>query len=278
MKRALLFLITLILSAVLLPKIALALAPDEYALQVLQKDLPQTVRWFGQIGQASSLTQAEVYSLYQSALPETQKNQQQGISVKGSLERMLLLLEGARYFEQVQKAPLEFQNKKEISLRVLQAAKDQLDRTQFGEDPQVLLEEWVALGAGMGDSAKFTATLIEVFTELQKLLAQPAKVSPEPAAVVKAETPVDSQATTEVVRSDEETAEGAAQTEKDELAKDENFEQQRFSSYMESLAPAKIAEECRSAILWKTDRAESCQKDDTVECDRNYARQCKKLQ
>ena len=280
MKRVMIFLLTLLLTALILPGIALALSPDQYALQVIQRDLPQAVRWFGEVGTAGSKTQAEVYSIYQSALPEAQKNHQQGISVKGSVERMLLLLEGSRYFEQVQRGSLDFQNKKETTMRILQGAKDQLDRTQFGEDPQVLLEEWFGAVAGMGDPAKFSADVIEVFTELQRLLSDPVMIPVT--AKVDATSADDlpntaNVASTEAVATDGDPAAVSAMVESGEKL-DQSFELQRFSSYLQSVESGSVANECQAATVWQTDRAESCTKDDPIECDRNYARSCKKLQ
>ena len=257
MKRLLLFFLILILTSLILPPgIALSLTPAQYAFQVIQRDLPQTIRWFGEVSMASSKTQAEVYSLYQSALPEAQKNRQQGISVKGSIDRMLLLLEGVRYFEQVDRGTLEFQNNKANVMRVLQGAKDHLDRARFGEDPQVLLEEWVGAVAGMENPAKFSDDVVQVFTEIQRLLSD------------------ESSASTEMVISDPEAAHEIELN----LQQDQSFELQRFSSYLQSVEVGSVTLECQSAVEWKTDRAESCTKDDPIECDRSYARQCKKLQ
>jgi hypothetical protein len=256
MKRLFVFLLTLILACLILPKIAMATSPDQYVQQVLQKDVPQGLRWIKKMARTQGLAQAEVYSLYQSVLPEAQGNQQAGISVKGSLDRMLLLLEGARYFEQVQLASDDFKNKKEAMVRVLQTIKDQTDRFQFGEDPQVLLELWP--GADVGDGEKFSADMLDVFTQLQKILTQP--------VLTVVEQKVDAEAAVEAVATNEEAAPA------------ENFEGQRFASYIESAESGKVAEECQGAKVWQTDQAESCQSDDTLECDRSYARQCKKLQ
>ncbi|WP_413288033.1 hypothetical protein [Bdellovibrio sp. HCB337] len=285
---------------------ALAAAPNDYALQVLQKDLPRSLRWFGRMNQAQNLSQVEVYELYRSTLPEAQGNQQQGISVKGSIERMLLLLEGARYFEQIQKAPVEFQNKKEITMRVLQAAKDEMDRFQFGEDPQVLLEEWRSFG--LTDFERLSADLVETFTEVQRLLNEPVMVALE--QKVDAQSPVEGadegQSAVEVVGNDVESTESlvaadkkedgtapvvaAAPTPVVEVAPAPTpeptpmnpteiaFEKQRFTSYIQSAEAGQVAGECKDARTWKTDQAESCQSDDSLECDRSYARQCKKLQ
>ncbi|HEY8269777.1 MAG TPA: hypothetical protein VIG33_02735, partial [Pseudobdellovibrionaceae bacterium] len=123
------------LVAVLFSWGALAYTPDQYAQQVVQKDLPVSLRWFGKAAQSERLSQVEIYDLYQSALPATQVNKQLGISIKGSIERMLILLDGARYFEQVQKASEEFQNKKELVSKTLQIANDEMNRFQYGEDP-----------------------------------------------------------------------------------------------------------------------------------------------
>jgi len=298
MKRALIFLLTMLATCLLLPKTAFAVTPDLYALQVLQRDLPQSMRWLGRLSQANNLGQAEVYELYHSALSEAQANQQSGISVKGSIERMLLLMEGARYFEQIQQAPLDFQNKKESSLRLLQAAKDQLDRTQFGEDPQVLLEEWQK--QGFTDFAKNSADLVEVFTQVQKLLSQPviAKIEqnvdaqaetesndevetakssevtpvPTPASAISTEAVAASSVATTVADEDSQASVESASTTTDD------FEKQRFASYVESAESGKVAEECKGAAVWQTEKRESCQSDDSLECDRSYARQCKKLQ
>ncbi len=281
--------------------VALAYTPDQYASQVLQKDLPRSLRWFGKITEAQQMSQAEVYNLYQSTLPETQVNKQLGISVKGSVERMVLLLDGARYFEQVQRAPLDYQNKKEIVMRVLQATKDEMDRFQYGEDPQVLLDEWKSLG--VTDIAKFTADLVETFTETQKLLNSPViapveqrvdaqqvlsgdesasgveMVTTDPAATTEVVTPTPSPTPAPKVA----VAAIPVSTPAEVIAPTptpipDSFENQRFSSYVQSAEAGKIAGECQNAILWKTDQAESCQSDDTLECDRSYARQCKKLQ
>jgi hypothetical protein len=263
MKRVVFFFLFLLLSWGVLPQ-AMALTPDQYALQVLQKDVPRSLRWFGRITQAHTLSQVEVYELYREALPEAQENQQEGISVKGSVDRMILLLDGARYFEQVQKAPVEFQNKKEMILRILQATKDEMDRFQFGEDPQNLLEEWQ--GLGVKDFEKFTADLVETYIELQKILGEPVMVAVEQKvdAQIEAEDAMGNDSGVEVV-------ENAPQEEP-------SFEKQRFDAYIQSAEAGKIAGECQGALLWKTDQAESCQNDSSLECDRNYARQCKKLQ
>lgn len=282
MQRLFLFLLILMASSLAQPQAALALAPEQYALQVLQKDLPQAIRWFGQLSEASKKSQAEVYSLYQSALPEAQTNHQKGISTKGSIERMLLLLEGARYFEQVQKAPLSFQNKKELVLKALQNSKDQLDRIGFGEDPQILLEEQKAKETEIKDATQFSADLVEVFTELQKLLSQPAMVALENSleADAEAETETATVQTEIVAETESEIETEIALIEPPKTADKEelSFETQRFVSYIETAESGKVAEECLSAKKWKTDRAESCQSDESVECDRSYARQCKKLQ
>jgi hypothetical protein len=296
MKRVVLFLAAWVIS---LGATALAYTPDQYATQVLQKDLPRSLRWFGKIAEAHQMSQADVYNLYQSALPETQVNKQLGISVKGSVERMVLLLDGARYFEQVQRAPLDYQNKKEVVMRILQATKDEMDRFQYGEDPQVLLDEWKSLG--VTDFAKFTADLVEVFTETQRLLGTPAIAPVEqrvdaqqllsadeaPAGVemVVSESAAEQGAETVAAAPTEVVAASAISepTSTEVIAptptpSQDSFEVQRFSSYVESAEAGKIAGECQNAILWKTDQAESCQSDDTLECDRSYARQCKKLQ
>lgn len=293
MKRVVLFLATWVISLG-----ALAFTPDQYASQVIQKDLPRSLRWFGKIVEAQQMSQVEVYGLYQASLPETQVNQQLGISVKGSVERMLLLLDGARYYEQIQRAPLEYQNKKEIVMRILQATKDEMDRFQYGEDPQVLLDEWKSLG--VTDIAKFTADLVETFTETQRLLnslviapveqrvdaqqAMPAEDSAAGVEMVTAEptsenTTVATPTSKQTPASDLEVANAP----KEVIAPTptpipESFENQRFSSYIQNAEAGKVAGECQNAILWKTDQAESCQSDDTLECDRSYARQCKKLQ
>lgn len=297
MKRVVLFLATWVISLG-----ALAFTPDQYAAQVIQKDLPRSLRWFGKIVEAQKMSQVEVYGLYQAALPETQVNQQLGISVKGSVERMLLLLDGARYYEQIQRAPLDYQNKKEVVLRVLQATKDEMDRFQYGEDPQVLLDEWKTLN--VTDIAKFTADLVETFAETQRLLNSP--------VIAPVEQRVDAQQ----VLSDDESSEGVEVVVSEaasevvapvaELATPEpavaepaaplasatpteiiaptptpspdSFETQRFNSYVQNAEAGKVADECQSAQVWRTDQAESCQSDDTLECDRSYARQCKKLQ
>jgi hypothetical protein len=259
MKRVVFFFLSLLFSWS-----ALALSPDQYALQVLQKDIPRSLRWFGQITQAQSLAQVEVYELYRGALPEAQENQQEGISVKGSMDRMILLLDGARYFEQVQKASVEFQNKKEMILRILQATKDEMDRFQFGEDPQNLLEEWQSLG--VKDFEKFTADLVETYVELQKILSEP--------VLVAVEQKVDAQIESEELPVNESGVEVVENVPQEEPS----FEKQRFDAYIQSAEAGKVAGECAGATLWKTDQAESCQNDSSLECDRNYARQCKKLQ
>lgn len=297
MKRVVLFFATLVMSLG-----ALAFTPDQYATQVIQKDLPRSLRWFGKIAESSQMGQVEVYSLYQSALPETQVNQQLGISVKGSIERMLLLLDGARYYEQIQKAPMEYQNKKEIVMRILQATKDEMDRFQYGEDPQVLLEEWRSLN--VPDFGKFSADLVETFIETQKILNTPVMESVEQKVDAQVVPPEDAAAGTEMVENQtgstemvaapaptpapSETpsvtvvkAEPAASDETMEATPTPNpdsFENQRFSSYIQSAEAGKIAGECQNATLWKTDQADSCRSDDSLECDRSYARQCKKLQ
>ncbi|MBS1970597.1 MAG: hypothetical protein JSU04_09825 [Bdellovibrionales bacterium] len=302
MKRVVLFLAAWMISLGTMA-VALAYTPDQYASQVLQKDLPRSLRWFGKITEAQQMSQAEVYNLYQSSLPETQVNKQLGISVKGSVERMVLLLDGARYFEQVQRAPLDYQNKKEIVMRVLQATKDEMDRFQYGEDPQVLLDEWKSLG--VTDIAKFTADLVETFTETQKLLNSPV-IAPVEQRVDAQQVLSGDESTSgvEMVTAEEEpaaTTEAVVATPSPTPAPQvavvatpvsapaeviaptptpiaDSFENQRFSSYVQSAEVGKIAGECQNAILWKTDQAESCQSDDTLECDRSYARQCKKLQ
>lgn len=289
MKRVVLFFLTGVLS-LLTVRGALAFSPDQYALQVLQKDVPRSLRWFSKAAQSEELSQLEVYELYQSALPESQANEQLGISAKGSVERLLLLLEGARYFEQVQKAPLDFQNKKEVVNRTLQVAKDEMDRFQYGEDPQNLIEEWRIQAFqlyGM-DFAKFSADMVETFVEVQKLLSAPVMVDVEqrvdaqvqnedpnehsdedPAEVEVVHTEIFSEAPVAVATS--------ALIEEPPLV-EESFETQRLKSYVDSAEAGRVAGECLSAQVWQTDQAASCQSDDTVECDRSYARQCKKLQ
>lgn len=277
MKRVVLFLAALVTSLG-----ALAFTPDQYASQVLQKDLPRSLRWFGKMAQAPEFSQVEVYGLYQEALPETQVNQQLGISVKGSVERMLLLLDGARYFEQVRAGSLDYQNKKEIVTRILQTTKDQMDRFQYGEDPQVLLEQWMSLG--VTDFTKFTADLVETFTETQRLLSLPviapveqrvdAQVMPTEELPPSNVEVIMGEQTIEVV----ETEAPAVTTVMVAPEPEGSFEKQRFNSYVQSAESGQIADECQTASVWKTDQAESCQSDDTLECDRSYARQCKKLQ
>jgi hypothetical protein len=273
MKRAILFLATWVISLG-----ALAFTPDQYAAQVLQKDLPRSVRWFGKIIEAQQMNQFEVYNIYQAALPETQVNKQLGISVKGSIERMVLLLDGAHYFEQVQRGSLEYQNKKEVMIRILQATKDQMDRFQYGEDPQILLEEWKALG--VVNIAKFAVDLVETFTETQKLLNSPA-IAPGAQGVDVQETTDDAGASTELVENQQGSSEAAAVravAEPSPAPDPDSFETQRFNSYVQSAEGGKISGECQNAQIWKTDQAESCRSDETLECDRSYARQCKKLQ
>lgn len=293
MKRAFVFALTLVLFCMALPATVIALTPEHYAVQVLKKDLPQALAWLKRLAEASSLTQPEAYSFYQSALPEVQENHHQGISVKGSLERMLLLLEGARYFPQAAQAPIEFLDKKEHILKILQIAKDHLDRMQIGEDPQVLLEEWAASTSGNNLGAKFETELLAVFIEMPRLLSQ------APAAVAAEEIPEGSgevvfseasgsaeialtdetQVLTESTTKPESQAEvQVVVTKSEQSLQDQSFEEQRFSSYVQMAEAATISGECSGATLWKTDRAESCQSDDSIECDRNYARQCKKLQ
>lgn len=276
MKRVVLFFAALVTSLG-----ALAFTPDQYAGQVLQKDLPRSLRWFGKMAQSHELNQVEVYGLYQAALPETQVNHQLGISVKGSVERMLLLLDGARYFEQVRSGSLDYQNKKEIVTRVLQTTKDQMDRFQYGEDPQILLEEWMSLG--VMDFAKFTADLVETFTETQRLLSLPV-IAPVEQRVDAQVMPTDENVSEVDVVVAEQTIEIAVPAPATAAAPsatpvpEESFEKQRFNSYVQSAESGQVAGECRNAYIWKTDQAESCQSDDTLECDRSYARQCKKLQ
>lgn len=281
MKRVVLFLATWVISLG-----ALAFTPDQYAAQVIQKDLPRSLRWFGKIVEAQQMSQVEVYGLYQAALPETQVNQQLGISVKGSVERMLLLLDGARYYEQIQRAPLDYQNKKEVVLRVLQATKDEMDRFQYGEDPQVLLDEWKTLN--VADIAKFTADLVETFAETQRLLSSPVIAPVEQRVDAQQALPTDeSSEGVEVVVSETPSEVVAPVVEavapKEVIAptptpSPDSFETQRFNSYVQNAEAGKVAGECQSAQVWRTDQAESCQSDDTLECDRSYARQCKKLQ
>lgn len=220
----------------------LALNQDQYVQQVLQKDIPISLRWFEGLSRASQLSQVEVYELYRLALPETRENNHQGISIKGSIERMILLLEATQYFAQVQNASIEYHERKENLLMLLQSAKDGLDRFDFGEDPQSLLEEWVSLGAGPFEA--FTSEVVEVFLHLQKLLEGFAMAP------------------------DGEKREG------DHSA----FEKLRFESYLGSVESGNVAEECQVAFVWKTDQASSCRSDESPECDRNYARQCKRLQ
>lgn len=288
MKRVVLFLATWVISLG-----AFAFTPDQYASQVIQKDLPRSLRWFGKIVEAQQMNQVEVYGLYQASLPETQVNHQLGISVKGSVERMLLLLDGARYYEQIQRAPLEYQNKKEVVLRILQATKDQMDRFQYGEDPQVLLDEWKTLN--VTDIAKFSADLVETFTETQRLLNSPVIAPVEQRVDAQQVIPAEESAAGVEMVAAESTAEQVAEattpaptpeiaaTPREVIAptptpNPDSFETQRFSSYIQNAEAGKIAGECQNAIVWKTDQAESCQSDDTLECDRSYARQCKKLQ
>jgi hypothetical protein len=269
MKRALFF-----FAALLISWEASADTADQYALQVLKKDLPLSLRWFGKAAQSEQLDSVEVYSLYQSALPEAQVNKQLGISTKDSVDRMLILLDGARNFEQVQKAPVDFQNKKEIVNRALQVTKDGLDRFQYGEDPQNLIEEWRVQGFQLygRDFSKFVSDLVETFSEVQRLLSSPVTVVATVAAEQKedvSEEAVENQPEVEMLTS----------LPIDENAGDEDsFEVQRLKSYIGSAETGTVAGECQNALVWKTDQAESCQSDESLECDRSYARQCKKLQ
>jgi len=262
---------------------AFGFTPDQYATQVLQKDLPRTLRWFAKIVDSQQLSQVEVYGLYQSTMPEAQENKQSGISVKGSVERMILLLDGARYFEQIQKAPIEYQNKKEIVMRALQATKDQMDRFAYGEDPQVLLDEWRALA--ITDIGKFTADLVETFMETQRILNTPVMAAVEQKVDAQSVQPPTEENTSgvEMVVTHQEATEPAVAEPVTPPAPvvvqtDSSFEQERFNSYVQLAEAGKVANECQDARVWKTDQAESCQSDDTLECDRSYARQCKKLQ
>jgi len=278
MKRVALLLVTWLISLG-----ALAFTPDQFATQVLQKDLPRSLRWFGKIVDAQQMGQVEVYNLYQDALPLTQVNQQLGISVKGSVERLILMLDGARYYDQVQRAPLEYQNKKDALLHVLQVTKDELDRFQYGEDPQVLLEEWRSLN--VTDIAKFTADLVEIFMETQRLITSPVVVEAEGVEVVATESEVASSEEVAVTPtpSPAESAPTLAVAPASTPVPTptpflDSFETQRFNSYVQNAENGSVAGECKSAQVWRTDQAESCQSDDTLECDRSYARQCKKLQ
>ncbi len=250
---------------------ALADSPAQYALQILEKDLPSGLHWFSKIAQSDELSQSEVYNLYQSALPEIQANKQQGVSVKGSIERMLILLDGARYFEQVQKAPLDFQNKKELVNSVLQMTKDEMDLVQYGKDPEKLFEERHTQGLqtyGV-DFAKFSSDLTEVFTDMQRLLSN--------TETVASEENIDSQIqNVNQVQSEDFPEDNNADNSED--LSEESFEGQRLKSYIDSAEVGKVADECLSAEMWQTDAAESCQSDDSLVCDRSYARQCKKLQ
>ncbi|MBK9321429.1 MAG: hypothetical protein IPM97_00480 [Bdellovibrionaceae bacterium] len=259
MKRALIFTLTLTLFWLGLPATVNAVTPEVYSSQILKKDLPHAQAWLRRLAEASSFTLVDTYSFYQSALPELQENHHQGISVRGSLERMLLLLEGARYFPQVEQAPLEFHNKKESILKVLQIAKDHLDRMQIGEDPQVLLEEWAAATTAQKLGSEFEADLLAVFSEMQRLLIPSSEQ----------DTNSESSQVAEVQ---------AIDTENDRIFSDQKFEEQRFSSYVQTAEGPILAEECQAPLRWKTERAEFCEGDDFLECDRNYARQCKKLQ
>ncbi|MGZ3745274.1 MAG: hypothetical protein ACXWRE_16470 [Pseudobdellovibrionaceae bacterium] len=255
MKWMILFSLTLLLADGVI-----AYTPEQYAQQVVQKDLPFSLRWFGKIASSDRLSQVEVYELYQSALPETQVNKQLGISVKAAIGRMLVLLDGARYFEEIQKAPVDFQSKKEGVNKVLQLANDEVNRFQYGEDPQALIEEWRAQSSQLygADFTKFASDLVEVFTAVEKFLT-----SSEVEGLAEEEAGVERESFGENEENEE---------------NEEFFETQRFQSYIESAEEGKIAEECQSALAWKTDQAEFCQNDDFLECDRSYARQCKKLQ
>lgn len=217
-----------------------AFSSQEYALEVAQKDGPRTLQWLTRLNGASQLSPVDLFELYRSALPESQDNQQLGISIKGSLERMILFLEGAGYLPRVQDAAEEFQHKKQRVLETLQMAKDGLDRFEFGEDPQILWESWQG-GAGL-NFAQFTNEYPEVLGEIQRRLAEPPPASEEKPAP----TP--------------------------------SFEEQRFEAYTESALAGQVAEECQGAALWRTDLAPSCSSDESLDCDRRYARECKRLQ
>lgn len=225
-----------------------AFSSQEYALEVAQKDGPRALQWLTRLSAASQLSPVELFDLYRSALPESQDNQQLGISIKGSLERTILFLEGAAYLPRVQDAPEEFQHKKQRVLETLQTAKDGLDRFEFGEDPQILWESWQG-GAGL-NFTQFTSECPEVLGEIQRRLAEPPPAPEEKAAPAEGEV--------------------AAPT--------PSFEEQRFEAYTESALAGQVAEECQGAALWRTDLAPSCSSDESLDCDRRYARECKRLQ
>ncbi|HEY8272299.1 MAG TPA: hypothetical protein VIG33_15515, partial [Pseudobdellovibrionaceae bacterium] len=123
---------------------------------------------------------------------------------------------------------------------------------------QTLIEEWrnPNVHSYGTDIAKFASDLVEVFTAVQKFLhsSEIAVVEPIENSSSGAFSP-----------------EGPAEIE-------ESFESQRLQSYIDSAEGGKVADECQNASVWQTDQAELCQSDDALECDRSYARQCKKLQ
>lgn len=268
----------------LLSGISWGATPREYSTQVLQKDLPQIATWYQGLSSAQSLGQVEVYELYRQAMPDPQPNQQSGISVQGSVGRALLLLDGASYFSLSQQASPELQKQKEAVVATLQAVKDQLDRFQFGEDPQNLWDEWQK-SHPPGDDG-FVKNLTDVLTQTQQMMVQIDGMSVG-SVVVEAEytTPgTDDDDGHASVEAEQTSSEPVAPAPDDSIetptvkeAGVDGFELQRFSSYIENAETGSTAPECQNATSWQTDKAGPCDKDETAGCDRSYARQCKKL-
>lgn len=234
---------------------ARALTPAEYAEQVLNKDLPRGLGWFEKVflvdGLPADQVNAEILTrLYAEALPAPQPNRQAGISPKGSIERVLLLLQGAALFSEVQGASPAYLTARDRVMKILQAAKDETDQIKFGERPEVVFAEWKELN--VGNFAAFSDELETVLVETRRVLASMQLPSSTAAAaddVVRSESP----------------------------ATEPSFEVERFFSYVEASELGRIAPECESASEWATDQAVRCGSDESAQCDRKYARQCKKL-
>jgi hypothetical protein len=251
---------------------AYALTPAEYAEQVLNKDLPRGLGWFEKVflvdGLPADQVNAEILTrLYAEALPAPQPNRQAGISPKGSIERVLLLLQGAALFSEVQAASPAYLTARDRVMKILLAAKDGTDQIKFGERPEVVFAEWKELN--VGNFAAFSDELETVLVETKRVLASiqvPSSTAPTTMAASSSgnEGSEASAAVDDVVRSEPPTTE-------------RSFEVERFFSYVEASELGRVAPECESASEWATDQAVRCGSDESAQCDRKYARQCKKL-
>jgi hypothetical protein len=278
---------------------SIAITPDEYAQQVIDKDLPRSLGWLEKLNAVTTAEVPELPSLYREALPAPQPNWHSGISIKGSIERVLLLVDGSQLFSVVQGAPSNFQLARRRVQNVLQAAKDQTDQFKFGEAPAVLFQQWQKRGF---DFSSFSREIGLVMSEIHRLLADAMLNKAETEQVNTGEVvATNSRPVTEDEAANQAPEKVKAPLNEDQAATDEvpevgplmasthseasteaqnplsEFDQQRFFAYVEASETGRIAPECVNARTWSTDQASRCESDDKPGCDRIYARQCKKL-